>query len=304
MAKTSAVNDMLGSISVDTQKADGYILIDFDTQLINRDDNRPIDHDAVKDLAASIEQDGLAQPILVRTIDEQVDVFELIAGQHRCEAYRLLKAKYPSDPRWQKIECKVVKGMDDDRAERLMYATNIMDANHSLAERGQMFLELYGEKAEEIQAEQGGRKREIIQELYTADTGNVIAPTSVENAIKAAEAEASLDSSLFIDEWGEAFGKENCRISSVIKQSLSRLDEGVQRQIYNDWCDSGSNSRWLQEEVDLYSGRKKKVLSKAHTQIVDGVGLLARCQRFDDDGTNHEVDEMIAEVVSSLRGML
>ena len=47
-----------------------------------------IDESYVADLAENIKHDGLHQPIVVRLIDE--DIYELIAGEHRLEAHKLL----------------------------------------------------------------------------------------------------------------------------------------------------------------------------------------------------------------------
>lgn len=305
MAKTNAIADLLGVATARTEKADGYILVDYETQLVNRKDNRDVDFEAVSDLARSIEKDGLAQPILARTIPDKSGMFELIAGQHRCEAYRLLHKRNPNDPRWSRIECKVVKGMDDETAHRLMLATNVVDANRSQAERGRMLIELYGATAEKIKKEKGGRIRDIVRDLYEEETGKSIGSNTVERAMNAAKSEEKdiqANNSDLLCEWQEVFEDPKLKIPNGIKSSLSNFSKDEQRIVYRDWRESGSNNRWLKEEIELRSGNPEKLLKKAQGFFTDACGLVARCQRYaKDQETNTNVDKVIQDFLSELK---
>ncbi len=70
--------------------------------------------DEIEELAASIEKDGLLQPILVRTISE--GKYQIIAGERRWQACRFLKLK--------KVPIRI-KEADDDKALELALVENI-----------------------------------------------------------------------------------------------------------------------------------------------------------------------------------
>lgn len=68
----------------------------------------------IEELAASIEQDGLLQPILVRTMGR--NQFQIIAGERRWQACKLLGV--------EKIPVRI-KDVDDDRALELALVENV-----------------------------------------------------------------------------------------------------------------------------------------------------------------------------------
>lgn len=308
MAKTNAISDLIGIATSKTDKADGYILVDINTQLVNRSDNREIDQSAVDALVDSIKKDGLAQPILARTIPGNTDKYELIAGQHRCEAYKKLQEEDPTNARWRKIECKIVKGMDDETAWRLMYATNVIDANRSQAERGRMLLALYGEQAQEIKREHGGRIRDIVSDLYNKETGKTIPASTVERAIGAAKAEKSdeiIHNESLINEWNDVINSSDKTIPAGVKSALTSLNKTQQKVVYRDWRESGSNNRWLREELDLRTGNQERLLRQAQKNIIDGCGLLARCQRASKNReTEAQIDQAIADCLAQIKSFI
>lgn len=64
---------------------------------------RSIDKEIVSDLAKSIQENGLLQPILVRPLESQ---YEVVFGHHRLEACKLLK--------WETIQAMVKEMTEDD----------------------------------------------------------------------------------------------------------------------------------------------------------------------------------------------
>ena len=63
--------------------------------------------DRVAEIAELMQANGLLQPIVLRTFDD--NGFWLVAGRHRFEAAEFLK--------WDKIQATIHEGMDSDRAE-------------------------------------------------------------------------------------------------------------------------------------------------------------------------------------------
>lgn len=84
-----------------TNPATEFLFID---DIIVSDRHRPVDADAVKVLAASLESLGLRTPITIRS--PSVSECYLVAGRHRLEAARLLG--------WEKIECFVLDCSEDE----------------------------------------------------------------------------------------------------------------------------------------------------------------------------------------------
>lgn len=76
-------------------------------------DRQTFDPDGLRDLAASIERDGLGQPPTVRPIG---DGFELVCGERRTRAMRDVLG-------WDTIPV-IVRELDDDSASALMLAEN------------------------------------------------------------------------------------------------------------------------------------------------------------------------------------
>jgi len=71
---------------------------------------------SVKKLIPQIEQDGgLQESIIVRW-----DTRQVIEGNSRLTAYRMLRKKYPEDERWTKISCLIVSKLTDEQQVRLL----------------------------------------------------------------------------------------------------------------------------------------------------------------------------------------
>lgn len=251
-------------------------------QLVDREDNRDIDAAYAAVLADSIEKDGLGQPILVRTIAGEPGKYELVAGQHRREAYRILQQRHPGESKWERIEAIVRSGMDDDNARRLMYATNIANANVDDAYRVQIF-DALGEEVDRMRAAdpaafEGKRWTEVVAEMVEEAGGEKISSRTIERKRKAAnEAKAAAkaaEEGLLIDIWTNEFGKGAHPGSMKVAISGLALDE--QRDLYERWEDAGRRKDWLKVELELRAGSADKVADGAYAAIEKNLGLLRR----------------------------
>ena len=74
---------------------------------------REFSEDSIKELAETLDKDGLLQPIVVR---EDGDQYEIIAGERRYRAAKSLG--------WETIPA-IVKNMDDDQAASLALIENL-----------------------------------------------------------------------------------------------------------------------------------------------------------------------------------
>lgn len=151
-----------------------FLMLD---QLVDRADNRKIDPSHVAKLADSIDENGLGQPLLVRSIPGEVDRYELVAGQHRREAYRLLQERHPGDARYERIECILRTDMPDDIARKLMYETNVA----CLYDDVLYAAEVYWALAENVSAMReenpnlaGLRTSEVVAEMATEIAGKAL----------------------------------------------------------------------------------------------------------------------------------
>jgi len=90
------------------------------------------------DLAASIKQDGLIQPITARPVDSPDFDFEIIAGERRFRACQILG--------WTTIPA-IIKPMDDRQASRVMLLENLQRADLDPIDEAQAFktrMDLFG----------------------------------------------------------------------------------------------------------------------------------------------------------------
>src|SRR5215471_13324631 len=90
----------------------GFI-VDVDILKIKQSKNIRHNICDTKELAKSIEQKGLLQPILVRTLD---GYFEIVAGNRRFYACRALG--------WKKIACHIIE-LDDKQAFEVSLIENV-----------------------------------------------------------------------------------------------------------------------------------------------------------------------------------
>lgn len=106
-----------------TNPATEFLFID---DIVVSDRHRPVDADAVKVLAASIESLGLRTPITIRSPSDSECY--LVAGRHRLEAAKLLG--------WEKIECFVLD-CSEDEAEMWEISENLHRAELTVVQRSE-----------------------------------------------------------------------------------------------------------------------------------------------------------------------
>ena len=105
-------------INVKESKARRLLTIPVELIAPNRYQPRRIfDQDELAELAESIKQNGMIQPITVR---EVVGTYEIIAGERRLRAAKLAKFKY--------VPCLVIEA-DDNRSAAMAVVENIQRAN-------------------------------------------------------------------------------------------------------------------------------------------------------------------------------
>ena len=151
-------------------------------------DNRPIDRAFVEELAASIESDGLGNPICVRPLPE--GGYQVVSGHHRVEAKRLLASRHPDDPRHKVIEA-VVREMGDADAEAMLLATNVY-VNAISGEERQRSLERLGRAVDKMRADDPARYRGVRSAKIIADkvaeSGGKVSERTVYRDLAAAKA--------------------------------------------------------------------------------------------------------------------
>ena len=89
-----------------------------------------MDEDGIKSLAESIRKDGLTDIPMVRRKPD--GGFQMLSGHRRKAAYALL-AK--DDPAYEKMPCRVIEGIDDERAVTLLHAANYFTRALTVTER-------------------------------------------------------------------------------------------------------------------------------------------------------------------------
>ncbi|QED22939.1 ParB/RepB/Spo0J family partition protein [Candidatus Deianiraea vastatrix] len=117
------------------QTPTGNIEIDVSYIQVNaKQPRKTFDTEEIMNLAESIRENGILQPILVRKIND--NEYEVIAGERRLRAAKLLNM--------QKIPA-IVKNLSEDKAFVASIIENIQRSNLSLIEEAESFLRLQNE---------------------------------------------------------------------------------------------------------------------------------------------------------------
>jgi len=153
-----------------------YELIDI--TLIDPNPNQPrrtFDEDSLKELAESIRQVGLIQPLLVRKNGGR---YELVAGERRLRASKMIGLT--------KVECIVQKDMREERSAMVALIENLQREDLHFIEEAECYaslLEIYGLTQEEL-AERLGKSQSFI--------ANKLRLLKLSPAVQIALSEASL----------------------------------------------------------------------------------------------------------------
>lgn len=182
----------------------------------DRNGRATLDIDHAKDLAEQIRKDGLLHPITLRP---QADRFELIAGRHRLEAFRILG--WTHAPAW-------IKDVDDYQTGVLRLSENVTRSQLSPAEEAWQLaglLEHTPGGVDELAVRTGRNVNWILDRLEMADW-----PDSLMQAI------------------------HHGKVSLAAAKSLVRIPDLELRELrINDAARSGINARtaalWLQQAM-------------------------------------------------------
>ena len=198
-------------------------------------DNRPIDRAFVEELAASIESDGLGNPICVRPLPE--GGYQVVSGHHRVEAKRLLASRHPDDPRHKVIEA-VVREMGDADAEAMLLATNVY-VNAISGEERQRSLERLGRAVDKMRADDPARYRGVRSAKIIADK---VSERTVYRDLAAAKArKEALEAHGGLDpKMAELARRGAARPADVI--AASKLPAAAQRAAADAYAEGGVES--------------------------------------------------------------
>lgn len=101
------------------------VLVELEKLKTSRFQKRVVTPERVKQLAETIRNNGLLQPVTARQVGEDL---ELIAGHRRREAFKLLLAEAGSEEeraRWARIPCIIRMGLSDVQAAALAAVENM-----------------------------------------------------------------------------------------------------------------------------------------------------------------------------------
>ena len=269
-----------GVLSAAADDGSKHVFLRLD-QLIDRADNRKVDPSHVAKLADSIADNGLGQPLLVRSVPGEVDRYELVAGQHRREAYRVLQGRFPGDARYERVECILRTDMPDDIARKLMYETNVACLHDDVLYAD----EVYRSIAEDVPAMReedpdlaGVRTSEIVAEIATEIAGKEVSSREVERTWERAKdvraVIAAVEDGTLAGEWAAEFEASN--ILPNVCADLSAMPVDVQSQVHRGWEASGRRKDWLKVELKLRTGGADRVAVDAASSVGKSLDLLER----------------------------
>ena len=118
------------------------VLVELDKLTTSRFQKRVVTPERVKQLAETIRNNGLLQPVTARQVGEDL---ELIAGHRRREAFRLLlgeAATAEEKAKWARIPCIIRMGLTDVQAAALAAVENLERDDGDPLEQGLSLLEV------------------------------------------------------------------------------------------------------------------------------------------------------------------
>ena len=240
-----------------------------------------IDDDKVEALAASIEENGLIEPIVVREMEN--GEYQILAGHHRYRAARKCS--------FRDIECKIVNVSDWD-AYRIVVESNVhhgkpkpTDMMRILSEyKAASESDLCEDKltnsmiAKAFDISERHLYRYLIMMKLNEHINALIDDESI--AIGAVDDIKQLDTNQqklfaeYVDEVGKTFNVSKCK--KIVKIILSGVSS--------------------MEEIDeaLESGKKKKKFKTALYNDIDNLQLKAKVNEHTEDELNELVTQLLA----------
>lgn len=139
----------------DAAPVDGYALVEIDPRSVKPNPKQPrvhFDEDALEELADSIRQDGVHEPVVVRRVEDR---YELVSGERRVRASVLAELR---------VIPAIVRDVSDEDMLKLGLIENIQRENLNpieLAQAYQQLAEEFGWTQDEV-ARQVGKKRATV----------------------------------------------------------------------------------------------------------------------------------------------
>ena len=152
---------LMADVTVDEQQADRRELRQIPTDRIESNPDQPrrsFDDAALSDLAASIREKGVVQPLVVRPHPERADQYQIVAGERRWRAAQLAQLhELPA----------IVRDFDDREVIEVAIIENVQRANLNPVEEAAGYRQLidrFGHTQERV-AEALGKSRSHIANL-------------------------------------------------------------------------------------------------------------------------------------------
>lgn len=199
------------------------------------------------ELAVSIYNNGLLQPIAVRALDAENTKFQILAGHSRAAAFALLKQVY-NDPKFDEIEALVFGygKIDDDQAKEIIIDTNFV-------QRGRL--------------SPSDMSRSIIEKiklLKARNTEDVIGKIAAEYEIKQTSVYMWRKLSNLIEPFAKMMNEKAITLESAYK--LANFSAEDQAKIYENAKDEINNHSISRIKKDMTADKAIEVI-KADRQI-------------------------------------
>ena len=182
-----------------------------------------MDEEGIRSLADSIRRDGLTDIPLVRRLED--GGLQMISGHRRKAAYALLAA---DDPAYAKMPCRIVEGVDDERALALLHTANYFTRELTVMERARATRALGLEVRRMRESDptlKGTRSADIKAALIKVQTGRDVAPRTIEHH----ERVARMAETRLIPEWRRR--AEAGELTDADIGRLAKMTEGDQREL-------------------------------------------------------------------------
>lgn len=195
-----------------------------------------MDESEIAKLARSIEKDGLTDLPLVRKLAD--GSWQMLSGHRRKAAFKLLSE---TDPRFEKMPCRVVDSVSDAQALTLLHTANLFTRQLSATERAAASRALDAE-VEQMRAttpELTGRRTEDIKAaIISEQTGRKVSGKTVRRQ----EALADMIGAL-TPHWKQSAEKRELSAEAV--ERLSRMSASEQNELFERAGKSGTTKREL-----------------------------------------------------------
>ena len=278
----------LGAIFEDTfyeEKKSSAAGKEIPMTLLDTNPNQPrknFAEEELRELAQSIEQNGLVQPVVVR---QKADRYELVAGERRFRAFKLLgKTEIPA----------VVVEADDETAAKFSLIENLQreDLNpYEEAAAYRSLLDDYNLTQDEVAAQVGKSRSAVANSVRLLDLPEDVAELRIGGEISAGHGRALL----MLDDKSKAM--ELAEKAANGEMTVRQLEEAVRRENKNSAKEQNETHRTeevkvnylraIEERFTGITGRRCKIADKKH-------GVKTLTLEYRDDGDLEELLKKLA----------